>query len=179
MKRTMLAPAIALALAACSTPQPVRSAPAACGSAPLDMLTSGSAHDAGAPAAPGGAVWGSPGDPWGLGPWPGPTLAPPSANPPLSPGNTGADLAGEPDDSQPAPPDVSEADRMMTWRIRRALSSNRTLSVAARAVTVSTVHGSVTLTGEVDTEADRAAIVAAARRAVGAELVESRITVRK
>ena len=61
----------------------------------------------------------------------------------------------------------SASDRAITQQIRKDLMKDKSLSFTAKNVKVITVDGKVTLRGTVKSEAERAAIEAAARRATG------------
>jgi hyperosmotically inducible periplasmic protein len=74
----------------------------------------------------------------------------------------------------------SAADRTITQQIRQDLMKDKTLSFTAKNVKVITINGKVTLRGPVKSEAERSAIEAAARRAVGASgQVESQLEISK
>ncbi len=61
----------------------------------------------------------------------------------------------------------SATDRTITQQIRRDLMKDKSLSFTAKNVKVITIDGKVTLRGPVKSEAERSAVEAAARRAVG------------
>ncbi|MEI9942558.1 MAG: BON domain-containing protein [Pseudomonadota bacterium] len=61
----------------------------------------------------------------------------------------------------------SASDRNITQQIRKDLMKDKSLSFTAKNVKIITIGGKVTLRGPVKSEAERSAIEAAARRAVG------------
>jgi hypothetical protein len=74
----------------------------------------------------------------------------------------------------------SAGDRTITQQIRRDLMKDKTLSFTAKNVKVITINGKVTLRGPVKSEAERSAIEAAARRAVGGSgQVDSQLEISK
>jgi len=74
----------------------------------------------------------------------------------------------------------SEADRKITQQIRQDLMKDKSLSFTAKNVKIITIGGKVTLRGPVKSDAERAAIEAAARRAVGSGAqVDSQIEISK
>jgi osmotically-inducible protein OsmY len=73
----------------------------------------------------------------------------------------------------------SEADRKLTQQIRQAVMKDNTLSFGAKNVKIITVNGKVTLRGPVNTEQERTAIEAAAKKIAGAAQVENLLEVKK
>ncbi|HKO51151.1 MAG TPA: BON domain-containing protein [Polyangiaceae bacterium] len=74
----------------------------------------------------------------------------------------------------------SESDRKITQQIRQELMKDGSLSFTAKNVKVITVNGKVTLRGPVKSEAERASVEAAARRAAGSGAqVDSQIEISK
>ncbi|MFZ5893893.1 MAG: BON domain-containing protein [Myxococcota bacterium] len=72
----------------------------------------------------------------------------------------------------------SEADRKTTQQIRQALMKDNSLSFTAKNVKIVTINGKVTLRGPVNSEAERAAVEAAARNIAGAAQVESQLEIK-
>lgn len=73
----------------------------------------------------------------------------------------------------------SEADRRLTQQVRQALMKDNSLSFTAKNVKIITVNGKVTLRGPVNTEQERAAIDAAAKKVAGAGQVENLLELKK
>ncbi len=114
-----------------------------------------------------------------------PETAPPPA------GGTTTEPAAAPDDTKKnerdrdpgrmTPPDQSnqKSDLKITQEIRKAVMGDSTLSFTAKNVKIITSGGKVTLRGPVKTEAEHAAVVAAARRIAGDANVIDQIEVKE
>ena len=72
-----------------------------------------------------------------------------------------------------------ESDLKITQRIRQAVMSDGSLSFNAKNVKIITVGGKVTLRGPVKSDAERAAIEAAAKSVAGAGQVDNQLEVKK
>jgi hyperosmotically inducible protein len=72
-----------------------------------------------------------------------------------------------------------ESDLKITQRIRQAVMADDSLSFNAKNVKIITVGGKVTLRGPVKSDAERAAIEAAAKSVAGAGQVDNQIEVKK
>lgn len=72
----------------------------------------------------------------------------------------------------------NESDLKITQQIRQAVMSDGSLSFTAKNVKIITVGGKVTLRGPVKTDAERAAIEAAARKVAGAS-IDNQLEVKK
>jgi osmotically-inducible protein OsmY len=96
---------------------------------------------------------------------------------PGSPAVNARDLKGD----DPTVMDHSEAlaDRDTTRRIRDAVMTDRTLSMAAYNVTIITIEGRVMLRGPVATESERLFIQEKANDIVGATNVDNQLVVKK
>jgi hypothetical protein len=73
----------------------------------------------------------------------------------------------------------NESDLKITQKIRQAVMGNDTLSFTAKNVKIITTGGKVTLRGPVKSDAERAAIEAAAKSVAGAGQVDNQIEVKK
>ncbi|HEX2669471.1 MAG TPA: BON domain-containing protein [Polyangiaceae bacterium] len=75
----------------------------------------------------------------------------------------------------------SASDRAITQQIRKDLMNDKSLSFTAKNVKVITINGKITLRGPVKSEAERASIEAAARRAAGGDgaRVDSQLEISK
>lgn len=80
---------------------------------------------------------------------------------------------------QPAPAiqKLSKADRQLTAKIRRAVVSDKTLSVEAHNVHITAQDGAVTLTGTVKSEDEKKAIEDKATELAGSGKVTNNLTV--
>ncbi|MDB6109229.1 MAG: hypothetical protein JWR69_979 [Pedosphaera sp.] len=72
----------------------------------------------------------------------------------------------------------SEADREITRRIRRALTSNDQLSTAAKNIKIITIDGKVTLRGPVNSQQEQQAIAALAQSAGGGTAIDNQLEVK-
>ena len=72
----------------------------------------------------------------------------------------------------------SEADRAITQQVRQSVVKNDTLSMNAHNVKIITQNGVVTLRGPVNSAAEKATIVAAARSASGVTRVDDQLEVK-
>jgi hyperosmotically inducible periplasmic protein len=104
----------------------------------------------------------------------------PVATTPVAPDNT---KQNERDRSSAAatPPDQreNETDLKITQHIRQAVMADGSLSFTAKNVKIITAGGKVTLRGPVQTDAERSAIEAAARKVAGVTQVDNQIEVKK
>jgi len=91
------------------------------------------------------------------------------ADRPGGPGNNGVPTAGDQSETT--------ADRELTRRLRQAVVEDDSLSLQAKNIQIITIDGKVTLRGEVNTEAERAAILAKAKRF--ATQIDNRLTLDK
>lgn len=73
----------------------------------------------------------------------------------------------------------NRSDLDITQQIRQAVMDDGSLSFAAKNAQIITRNGQVTLKGNVESEAERSAIVAAARKVAGAGRVDNQLTVNK
>jgi hyperosmotically inducible protein len=73
--------------------------------------------------------------------------------------------------------DQNKADREMTAKIRKAIVDDKSLSTKAHNVTIKTKNGMVTLTGKVDSDAERESVVSKAKEAAGSSSVTDNLTV--
>lgn len=115
----------------------------------------------------------------------------PEATPPPAAGTTSDPAAVPPDNTKKnerdrdpgsvTPPDQSnqKSDLKITQEIRKAVMGDSALSFTAKNVKIITSGGKVTLRGPVKTEAEHAAIVAAARRIAGDANVTDQIEVKE
>jgi hyperosmotically inducible periplasmic protein len=71
----------------------------------------------------------------------------------------------------------SQADRMTTQKIRKAILADKSLSSYAHNVKVITANGSVTLKGPVRSDEEKASVEAKATEVAGAANVKSELTV--
>jgi hypothetical protein len=92
----------------------------------------------------------------------------------------GQEQAGidEPAGAETETVDRATVDRQVTQRIRRALVSDDTLSIAARNIFVSTTEGVVTLRGVVRSEQERQTILEAVRAVPEVRRIEEELEVR-
>jgi osmotically-inducible protein OsmY len=74
---------------------------------------------------------------------------------------------------------VSKADRDLTQKIRRAVVTDKSLSMAAHNVQITAVDGAVTLTGPVKSEDEKKAVEGKAAGIAGAGKVTDQLTVPK
>jgi hyperosmotically inducible periplasmic protein len=115
-------------------------------------------------------------------------LSPATGNAAAAPADRAAQPAIEADNSRinrrdrsgstltPMDQGPSDADRKITRDIRQAVMKDSSLSFTAKNVKIITIGGKVTLRGPVKTQAERAAVEAAARKVVGnGGLVESQL----
>jgi hyperosmotically inducible periplasmic protein len=72
----------------------------------------------------------------------------------------------------------SEGDRTITQHIRKAVTSNDTLSTNAHNVKIITQNGVVTLRGPVETPQEKSVVVAAAQGAPGVKRVDDQLEVK-
>jgi hyperosmotically inducible periplasmic protein len=72
----------------------------------------------------------------------------------------------------------AQSDRMTTAKIRKALTSDKTLSTYAHNVKIITLNGSVTLKGPVKSEEEKGKVAAMASNIVSAEKVTNQLTVK-
>jgi osmotically-inducible protein OsmY len=107
----------------------------------------------------------------------GDTAAPSTATPPDNTKRNERDR----DDAALTPGDQAngEGDLKITQRIRQAVMADDSLSFSAKNVKIITVGGKVTLRGPVKSDAERAAIEAAAKSVAGAGQVDNQIEVKK
>jgi hyperosmotically inducible protein len=105
------------------------------------------------------------------------TVAPPTAAPPDNTKRNERDR----DAAALTPTDQGngESDLKITQRIRQAVMADGSLSFNAKNVKIITVGGKVTLRGPVKSDAERAAIDAAAKNVAGAGQVDNQIEVKK
>jgi osmotically-inducible protein OsmY len=68
-----------------------------------------------------------------------------------------------------------EQDRILNQRVRQAINSNSSLSLAAKNIGIRAVNGYVTLTGIVNNTLEKDIIEAKARQTVGVTIVENRL----
>ena len=99
--------------------------------------------------------------------------------------SVGLALSAYAQDAQTPPPDKktaatshSKSDRELTAKIRKALVDDKTLSTRAHNVTVVTKDGAVTLRGNVDSEAERDAVMAKAKEVAGSANITNDLTVK-
>jgi osmotically-inducible protein OsmY len=80
---------------------------------------------------------------------------------------------------QPAPAiqKMSKADRQLTAKVRRAVVSDKTLSVEAHNIHITASGGAVTLEGTVKSDAEKQAIESKATEIAGAGKVTDNLTV--
>jgi osmotically-inducible protein OsmY len=79
------------------------------------------------------------------------------------------------------PPDQAEgtaADRAITAEIRRAITSDASMSASAKNIKIITNNGTVTLRGPVDSQAERDAIEAKAKAVTGVGTVDNQLEVK-
>ena len=90
--------------------------------------------------------------------------------------NTGRNVRDR-DDATLTPEDqgASEADREMTRKIRRALTSNDQFSTTAKNIKIMTVNGKVTLRGPVQNEQEKQAIASLAESEAGKGSVDNQL----
>jgi hyperosmotically inducible periplasmic protein len=81
------------------------------------------------------------------------------------------------DQSAPAIQKMTKADRELTQRIRKAVVSDKNLSIAAHNVHISAQDGAVTLIGSVKSDDEKKAIEDKANEIAGAGKVTSQLTV--
>ena len=74
---------------------------------------------------------------------------------------------------------VSKADRDLTQKIRRAVVTDKSLSMAAHNVQITAVNGAVTLAGPVKSEDEKKAVEEKAAGIAGAGKVTDQLTVSK
>jgi osmotically-inducible protein OsmY len=74
---------------------------------------------------------------------------------------------------------TSPEDRDLTRRIRRAITQNDQLSTTAKNIKIITADAKVTLRGPVNSEAERAQILALAQGAAGATTVDNQLEVKQ
>ena len=106
-------------------------------------------------------------------------------------GNHPAPVAGQPDNSRVNSRDKgdstltamdqgsSEGDRKITQQVRQLVMKDGSLSFTAKNVKIITVNGKVTLRGPVNTDQERAAIEAAAKKIAGEGKVDNQLEVKK
>lgn len=95
------------------------------------------------------------------------------------PDNTGQNVRDRSDATlTPGDQGGSEADREITRRIRRAITSNDQLSTAAKNVKIITVNGKVTLRGPVQSEQEEKAIAAIAQSTGDVTSVDNQLEVK-
>jgi osmotically-inducible protein OsmY len=92
--------------------------------------------------------------------------------------NTGRN-ARDRDDRTLTPTDQSEsaADRKLSAEIRKAVVDDDSLSVTAHNIKIITVNGVVTLRGPVESQRERNAIVAKAKRVSGVKKVDNKLEI--
>ena len=79
------------------------------------------------------------------------------------------------------PPDQAEgteADRKITAEVRRAITSDSSMSINARNVKIITLNGVVTLRGPVESQAEKDAIEAKAKSVAGVTSVDNQLEVK-
>ncbi len=117
-------------------------------------------------------------------PQPVPAATPPAATPPAAPPGTAPDNTKvnkrDTDSAALTPMDQGngKTDLDITQQIRKAVMADGSLSFTAKNVKIITVKGKVTLRGPVNSDAERSAIEAAARKVAGAQ-VDNQIEVKK
>jgi osmotically-inducible protein OsmY len=92
--------------------------------------------------------------------------------------NEGQAVSDFPRDSYVATPELQsqlEQDRILSQRVRQAINSNSSLSLAAKNIGIQTVNGYVTLTGIVNNTLEKDIIEAKARQTVGVTIVDNRL----
>lgn len=77
----------------------------------------------------------------------------------------------------PAIQKMSKADRQLTAKVRRAVVSDKTLSVEAHNIHISAQNGTVTLTGSVKSDDEKKAVEDKATQIAGTGNVTSELTV--
>jgi osmotically-inducible protein OsmY len=97
----------------------------------------------------------------------------------------GLTLGAYAQDAQTPPPDKktaatsqSKSDRELTAKIRKALVDDKTLSARAHNITIVTKDGNVTLRGNVDSDAERDAVLAKAKEVAGSANITNDLTVK-
>ncbi|HEX5226860.1 MAG TPA: BON domain-containing protein [Bryobacteraceae bacterium] len=88
-----------------------------------------------------------------------------------------APFASAQDQPAPAIQKMSKADRQLTAKIRRAVVSDKALSVEAHNVHIAAQDGAVTLTGTVKSDDEKKAIEDKAAEVAGAGKVTNNLTV--
>lgn len=79
------------------------------------------------------------------------------------------------DQVNPTNPLDTEADRVLTERIRAAIVEDKNLSTDAKDIKIITVNGVITLRGSVLNEAEKANIVNKLRSIIGAQRVDNQL----
>lgn len=87
-------------------------------------------------------------------------------------------LDGNAEPSEASVQGTSELDRKVTERIRKAVLSDPRLSYNAKAISIVTKDGHVTLRGVVNNSKERAALEEIAARAVGSDKMDSEVKVK-
>jgi osmotically-inducible protein OsmY len=104
-----------------------------------------------------------------------------SANAPKDADNTGINKRDRADDALTSGDQGNtEADREITRKVRRALTSNDQLSMTAKNIKIITTDGKITLRGPVKTTEEREQVATLAQQALaGGGLVENQLEVKK
>jgi osmotically-inducible protein OsmY len=87
-------------------------------------------------------------------------------------------LEGTTEPSRPSSQGTSELDRKLTASIRKAMLTDPRLSYNAKAISIETRDGHVTLRGVVNNSKERAALAEIAARTVGLDKVDSEVKVK-
>jgi len=95
-----------------------------------------------------------------------------------APDNTGKNVRDR-DDQTLTPFDQSESepDRKLTQRVRQAVVDDESLSTNAKNVKIITVDGKVTLRGPVESQQEKATIVAKAKQIAGEDKVDDQLEI--
>jgi osmotically-inducible protein OsmY len=96
-----------------------------------------------------------------------------------APDNTGKNVRDRNDNTlTPGDQGTSDSDRDITRQIRRALTSDDSLSTTAKNIKIITVNGKVTLRGPVKSEQEQKAIADAAQKVAGQASIDNQLEVK-